>query len=547
MITDRLRITVLEANTGEILTRDLVVKEPTVIVNLSAPSHISFNIDQGQRFASAAGIDWKSWGQVIVPELETDQYGRICLGAQIISDGGVRIDPESGDLVIDAVGFMGYPKGIPWLENFNPIAVDPAEVIQRVWAHLQSFPHCDMGVQVLPSSTGTQMLPGHGFDGSILSFDFFALFIRAADFNDCGDTITGLARDLPLDMFEEVSWNEDRTELKKVLRLAYPLGGVQQDYLAFRLGENVINCELAEELEIEPVSDVIIRGWLPGKVYTSQLTNADPSRFRRVVLEEDASISSTERAAAWAKRKLTRRNIPKSFSKIQIDPNHPHAPFGSFWVGDSIFIEAPNYPWVGDIQQWHRIVSITYKEGEPFMELGVKVEGAFNYDPIEYNPDWEEEPTEDPNLLSNGYFSKSLRGWYARKGQWFRVAQDGYTSPGCVRVDCDDFGERLESEKVVAIPGETLDCQVRVRYQEIETSGSPNGTFAISAIPYANGGAVGPATVIDSIDVDGTGGYTLLRGDYEVPEEANEITLNLVVANNVSGGISFWDDARILR
>ena len=153
---------------------------------------------------------------------------------------------------------MGYPKEIPWLENFNPIAVDPAEVIQRIWAHIQNFTNANLGVQVLPSSTGTQMLPGYGFDGSILSFDFFAMFIRAIDFVDCGDQIISLARDLPLDLFEEVSWNEDRTEVNKVLRIAYPLGGLKQEHLAFRLGENVINAEAAEDADIEPVSDIMI-------------------------------------------------------------------------------------------------------------------------------------------------------------------------------------------------------------------------------------------------------------------------------------------------
>lgn len=547
MITDRVRFTVIEVNSQEILTRDLIVKEPRVQVNLSAPSVCSFKIDQGQQQGSSAGIDWKSWGQIIVPELPTDQFGRIPLGAQIVNGGGAKVDPESGDMMIDATGYMGYPKGIPWLENFNPIAVDPAEVIQRVWAHIQSFPNANLGVSVTPTSTGTQMLPGYGFDGSILSFDFFAMFIRAIDFNDCGDTITSLARDLPLDLFERVSWNPERTELTKEIEIAYPLGGLQQDHLAFRLGENVINAERAEELDIEPVSDVIIRGWLPGKVYTSQLTNADPTRLRRVILEEDAQISSTERAAAWAKRKLTRRNIPKSFSKIQIDPNHPHAPFGSFWVGDSIFIEAPNYPWTGDIREWHRIIGITVSEDSPLVELDVKAEGAFNYDSIEYNPDWEQEPTEDPNLLSNGYFSRSLAGWYARKGQWFRVAQDGYTDPGCVRVDCDDNGERLESEKVVVIGGETINLQAAVRYQEITVPVASERTFAIVAKPYANGGAVGAETIIDSIDVDGAGPYTILSGDYVVPVEANEVSLSLVVNDTVTGGISFWDDARILR
>lgn len=548
MIVDRMRFTVIEVNTNKILSSDLVVKDPTLTLNLSSPAKIGFSIDQGQRYASSYGIDWKNWGQWIIPELETDQFGKITLGALLVSDN--KIDPDTGDLQIDAVGFLGYLKGIPWLENYNPIAVDPAEIIQRIFAHVQSFPNANLGIDVQPSSTGTQMLPGYGFDGSILSFDFFAIFIRAVDFIDCGDYVYSLARDLPLDLFEEVSWNSDRTEVTKTVRIAYPLGGLQQDNLSFRLGENVINVERAEEMDIEPVSDVIIRGWLPGKVYSSQLSNADMTRARRVVMEEDANINSTERSAAWAHRKLTRRNIPRYFSKITIDPNHPNAPFGSWGLGDSIFVEADDFPWTGDIAEWHRITSITIKNDEPLIELGLKVEGAFNYDPIEYDPDYDANPTLDLNLLSNGYFTKSLAGWYRVKGSWIRVATAGYTGEGCVRIDCDDNGEELKSEKVFVIHGETLYIQAVVRFQDITVTGTPPWTFAIGLRHYKDGGEKGSLEIIDTYFHTGTGGYTILSGTWSVPDittlDMNEISLSLLVNDNVTGGVAFWDDARIL-
>lgn len=548
MIIDRMRFTVIEVNTNRILSTDLVVKEPVFTSNLSAPAKLAFSIDQGQRYSSSYGIEWKNWGQWIIPEIETDQFGKIVLGALLVSDN--KLDPESGDLQIDAVGFLGYPKGIPWLENYNPIAVDPAEVIQKILAHVQSFPNANLGIDVLPASTGTQMLPGYGFDGSILSFDFFAIFIRAVDFIDCGDYLFSLARDLPLDLFEKVAWNNNRTEVTKTIQIAYPLGGLQQDNLAFRLGENVINAERAEEMDIEPVSDVIIRSWLPGKVYSSQLSNADLTRARRVVMEEDASINSTERSEAWAQRKLTRRNIPKYFSKITIDPNHPNAPFGSWGIGDSIYVEAQDFPWTGDIAEWHRIISITIKQDEPFMELGLKVEGAFNYDPIYYDPNYDSNPVADKNLLSNGYFTNNLAGWYRTKGAWIRVATAGYTNPGCVRIDCDDNGEELKSEKIFVIPGETFTIQAAVRYQDITDSGSPPWTFAIGLDHYKDGGEVGVMELIDTYYHTGTGGYTILSGTWSVPPigtlDMNEISVSLLVNDGVTGGLAFWDDVRIL-
>lgn len=554
-ITDRLRFTVIAVNSNEIIARDITVVEPEIRVALSAPSHIAFKIPRGEQLSTSYGIDWKSWGQWIIPEIELNGTRKI-LGAQLVSKK--TIDPKTGDLMIEGLGYMGYPKGIPWLEDYNPIAVDPAEVIQKIWAHLQSFENANLGVNVTPALTGTQMLPGYSFDGSILSFDFFAMFIRAIDFPDCGDIITSLARDIPLDMLENVTWEFDeglgQTVINKEILLGYPQLGVQQQYLDFRVGENVITAELAEEREIEPVSDIIIRGWKPGKTYSSQLTNVDesdpPARVRRVIMEEDAYINSTERAAAWAKRKLTRRNIPPSFSKISIDPSHPNALMGSFWLGDSIFVQAENYPWVGNIAEWHRVTAISFKADEPLIEIELKVEGAFNFDPIDYDPNYEEQPTEDINLLTNGYFDTNLAGWRRVQGQWFRVSNVGRELAGSVRIDCDDFGEYFESHKISVNGGDSFDVSAWVMHQDVVVdtgSDPPNTGFGIAVREYYNGGLVNDWIWLDGDPYPvGTTGWTQLAGTHVVSAiGVNEITVGLCVTE-IASGIAFWDDVRVV-
>jgi hypothetical protein len=541
-----MRFTIIEANTNNIVSRDLVVKEPQVIVNLSAPSRCMFKIPAGEQYHSAAAIDWKTWGYIIVPEIELNGVRR-CLGAQIVTK--CDVDYQTGEMSVEGLGIMGYPKNIPWLANFSPIAVDPAEVIQKIWADCQNYTNANLGVQVLPASTGTQMLPGYSFDGNALNFDFFAMFVRETDFQDSGDMINSIARDIPLDMLEEVTWNSNRTVLNKVIRLGYPYLGYAQTGLAFILGENVITAECAEELEIEPVSDIIIRSWRPGKTYTSRLSNADPSRFRRVIMEEDANINSTERAAAWAKRKLTRRNIPKSFQKITIDMSHPNAPVGSFWVGDSIWVEAKNYPWKGDISGWHRVTSISFKDDQTIAEVMLRVEGAFNYDPIEYDPNYEEEQTVDPNRLVNGYFNNTMSGWKRNAGQWIYTKQDGYTNPGCVYVYCDDINEFLESHKVSFNPGDAFNLSAWVRRENLVFQAGTNfnvdGVYLYANL-YKNGGFVTGGRVSGLTVADGTGPWTKISGSYTAPMNGtvNEISL-VLSASRVTSGIMWWDDVRI--
>ncbi len=165
--------------------------------------------------------------------------------------------------------------------------------------------------------------------------------------------------------------------------MSYPRRGHQRTDLAFRFGENVLNGSPATEAEIKWVSDVIVKGWFPGKVYSSTLSNADPTRFRRVIKEDDAKINSKERAEVWAARKLQRRQIPNYWSSITIDMDHPSAPFGSWELGDDIYVEGI-MPWVGDVRDWHKVLSATIEPDKRHVTLGLMHTGAFNYDPITF-------------------------------------------------------------------------------------------------------------------------------------------------------------------
>jgi hypothetical protein len=255
--------------------------------------------------------------------------------------------------------------------------------VERIWNHIQSYPNGDMGVTVYPTTSGTQMLPGFSFENEEFVQNFFAIFIRASDRNDCGDYINKLARDIPFDYFEESAWNVVKTAVIKKIRLGYPQGGTEQQALVFRLGENIIAATPKQESEINWFSDITINGYFPGKVYSSTLSNADPDRFRRVMDEKDLRIDSNERAAAWGHKLLTRRQIPYYFESIVIDPYHPNAPFLSYDVGDTIKVQG-KVPWIGNNSQNHRIMAIIWDESKNQVQLQLMAEGAFNYDPITY-------------------------------------------------------------------------------------------------------------------------------------------------------------------
>lgn len=372
-----MRVIVENAMTREIVDRDLDYSKIQVVKNLSGPCQIDATIPW--RGANQAFTKFEPWGHLV--HIEETILGQ----RKIIATGIVQpseVDNNTGDLQLTADGFSNYPKDMPWLQNWNPVVVDPFEIVHKVWNHLQSYPTGNLGVTVTPASSGTYMLPGFSFDGSELVLDFFAFFLRSADLRDCADVINGLARDIPFDYLEKSAWDSNRTAIDKTLQLGYPRMGVERSAMVFRFGENVISGKPRPTTDTEWASDIIIRGWFPGKIYSSDFSNDDSNRLRRVVKQDDISINSRERAAAWGKRKLTRRQVPDYWEEIQIDPHHFNAPFGQWELGDEVLVEG-YMPWVGKVSALHRIIGWGW-DGIGPMTVKLKHEGAFNYDPILY-------------------------------------------------------------------------------------------------------------------------------------------------------------------
>lgn len=372
-----MKFIVEQAVTGTIQSRDLLVSDTTVVRALSGPSTIEFTIEP----EAATGINFKASGQLIHAETKRQSGERWILASGITQPA--QVDPDTGLMKVTANGFSSYLDKMPWLDNWNPIAIDPFHVVHRIWDHVQSYDTGDLGVTVSPADSGTLLLPGFYYDGSEFILDFFAYFVRASDYRDCLEEVTSLCRDIPIDYLEKSEWNSNRTVINKTFELAYPRRGVQQNALVFRLGENVLAAEPTTEQEIDWTSDVIVRGWWPGQMHSSSFINRDPTRFRRVVRDEDVLINSRERAEVWAKRKLTRRQVPQHWGAITVDMYHPSAPWGTYDVGDDILISGM-MPFYGKMEAWHRILTMQVDDHVGQVMMTTRHVDAFNYDPIDF-------------------------------------------------------------------------------------------------------------------------------------------------------------------
>ncbi|QBJ04744.1 minor tail protein [Mycobacterium phage Giuseppe] len=540
---DRNRFIIEEARTGRILTRDLHVQNPKILKKLSGPCVIEFDVDHRhpsvQHPDGTGPILFKPWGHWCHVEREI-RGKRVIIASALFQPS--EVDQETGLLKAQWQGFSGYPKDLPWLQNWNPIAVDPFEIVHRIWTHLQSYSNGNLGVQVYspgpggtrvtPPNSNTELLPGFSFDSQQFIQDFFAIFIRRIDFTDCGDYINKLARDIPFDYFEESEWNEDHTAINKFIRLEYPHGGVFQDNLSFRMNENVIRGKSKIESEIEWTSDIGIRGWFPGKVYSSQISNADPNRYRRFILEEDARINSTERSEAWAHRQLARRQFPSYWETITINMHHPNAPFGTWDVGDQIRVQGL-MPWVGYVDQVHKIIAWSLDETSATCELTLRAEGAFNYDPIFFEGKL-------PNLLANPSFTASMFNWTAAMGSWSRDSLRGKDSLGAARVTCNGQEKLLLSEAVPVAAGDDVTLSAWVYWQNLVATDEP---LELILNTYNSDGELLNTVVFDSTSGSGESpGWVQLSNAYTIPSGVASMRAGARVTEDAMTGSVWYDE-----
>lgn len=527
--SDRFHFIVEEARTGNIVSRDLIVSKSQVMRALSGPCAIEFDIDYHDD--SVSGIVFEPWGHYI--HAEKVIRGKRQIWATAIVQPS-EADKASGILHLRAQGFSAYPKGMPWLENWNPLTNDAFEPVHRIWNHLQSFPNGNLNVEVFPEESGVEMLPGYAFDGDILNFEFFATFVRAVDKLDCGDFIDGLAKDIPFDYFERSEWNANRTNIIKKIELAYPRGGVYQEHLAFVINENVYEAKPHIETEIDWISDVGVSGWAPGKEYSFELANADPDRLRRYLNEQDAKINSNERAAAWAKRRLARRQAPSYWESIIVDMEHPNAPFGYYDVGDTIWVSG-FMPWIGDLRQEHKILAISVNEEANTCELLLMAEGAFNYDQIFF-------PEGATNIIPNPTFTNNLNGWQFSGGTWVHDATQGVNGLGSAKfaasgVTSDFYSDMFGTEDMIQRP---LSVMVKV------TNGaSVEGVAAIelSAQFFENGTPTTSVVVASLINPVGNVPWTKLAGSMMTPDETTHVMFRVTVRSEMLSGTVNIDNA----
>jgi len=133
------------ALTGEFLEMELPLSVSSLKWDLSGPGSLTGTVepDTGVLRAPDGRLLLEEWGTYLYAEAD----GEIRWGGIVVSSkfDGARYQ-------IEAAGFSTYPHGLPYQSTYSRANIDPAQIIRDIWAHVQSHPDGDLGVQVVGST-----------------------------------------------------------------------------------------------------------------------------------------------------------------------------------------------------------------------------------------------------------------------------------------------------------------------------------------------------------------------------------------------------------
>jgi hypothetical protein len=165
--------------------------------------------------------------------------------------------------------------------------------------------------------------------------------------HDIGRTIDQLRADGGFDYLEHTYWHDGK--IRHDLLFGIPFGG-RKPHLRFTVGENLGEVPQLDVRDEEYASDVLAIGAGAGAAMClGPVVRAADRGIRRVETLIDKTITSPDQLAGLARTHLARFDGHLRLRKFDVQ-NHPHAPYGAFEIGDTVFIG-------GGPNRWVRIVS----------------------------------------------------------------------------------------------------------------------------------------------------------------------------------------------
>jgi hypothetical protein len=353
--------------TEEFLEYDLPVLGPKVTDQLSGPGGFTGRIaPEIARLRRAGKPVFEPWSTVIYAEASGQIRGGNLL------QGFVEAGSE---LVLDCAGFTTYAVGEPYTSEWSRANVDPLVVAREIWSHLQNKPGADLGLR-LDTTTSPVRIGTELQKQSVTTFDpktkksttktvekvkpyaltWFETF-------DIGREFDQLARETPFDYRVEHAWSGEK--VTHFMRLGYPTLGKRLHDLRFAVGENVYFLPDLEYDAEDYASEIVVLGSGEGRKRLRSKPARNPgARLHKAITIADDSLTTQAAVDAAARAEAKRRQGTVNLTSLAV-LDHPHAPVGSYRVGDEVLVHTED-GWTDDLAVWVKVLEI---ENDP--ETGV--------------------------------------------------------------------------------------------------------------------------------------------------------------------------------
>jgi hypothetical protein len=332
-----------ELPSGRFLDYEVPLERVALTRALSAPDRLVASIPV---YLPHLATILRPWGVALWVEADGKiRGGGIVTPAVELEDQAVRLD---------CVGITGYPTGMPWLAEPRAYgkdrpAADPLAIVREVWAHLQSYPAGDIGVDV--DSTASSARVGSAEEP-------FELMWWAT--HDLGRVIDDLAAETPFDYRIDSAWSGEA--LRHRLRLGYPTLGGRRTDLRMALGENVIGVPPMGGNDADYATEVLGLGAGEGATMKrAVLPRSGATGLRRVHVHTDKTARSESQLASRIRARMPGLDGAPQVHRVAVT-DHPHARIGSFDVGDEVYLTGSS-GWA-TFDRWVRIVELTINPDE---------------------------------------------------------------------------------------------------------------------------------------------------------------------------------------
>ncbi|MEU3260935.1 hypothetical protein ABZ694_24635 [Streptomyces albidoflavus] len=262
------------------------------------------------------------------------------------------VDPQDQEYRIEAASWSSYLNRRHDhhgnLDGRAPyVYQDPCRIIRDIWAYAQGQPDGNLGVVVDATTSnakaGTPAEPwrSYWYETPVL-----------------GDLMDNLVDEDAAPQYTNLCNYQTNGTIRKRLALGYPRLGARRTDISFRSGVNIVSAPEVTYSADEYANVIIATGSGEG---SSTRFAVDPVRDGRLRLEHILALPTVNgvdvlgrRAAAERKR----RQVMGEVTEITVR-DHPHAPLGSWQIGDDVQVSVHNAwtSWSG----WCRVIADAYR------------------------------------------------------------------------------------------------------------------------------------------------------------------------------------------